>query len=369
MPAVLLLLCLLLPPAHAEEGVIASLDFESRPFGCATLDPLATLSLTTAPGVAFEGKGALELTCPPFAAQPRKSGAPGSVLISFLPSPDLKGVSLALWSAQAAPLQLQLMESMEGPRYGCVVYCPGQEWQEVRLGLADFSLDPEGPASDRPTPDPARVCLLSVVNLAAFLETMGQQNPMIYYEPGAEQTVRLDNVKLLSQAPPPARTGNALVSYSLPLRNLLFIGGVRLAMEESSDDEGHPALQLAYTVPARTVFGIVHRIARGDLAGCTGVRLRMRSSGQATFGVMLEEQRSAKEKCTYIATTTFTGLEGFKTVEVPFSSFQLEGGGNDPDGHLNPEQVGMVLLADLSVAGGAEDLRNIVWLESLEAAK
>jgi len=369
MPAVLLLLCLLLPLANAEEGVIASLDFESRPFGCATLDPLATLSLTSEPGAAFEGKGALQLSCPSYAGQPRKGGAPGSVLISFLPSPDLQGISLAVWTAHAAPLQFQLMETMDGPRYGCIVYCPGQEWQEVKLNRADFSLDLDGPPSDRSTPDPARVCLMAVIDLSAFLEMMTQSNPMIYYEPGAEQTLRLDNVKLLSQAPPPALTGNALVSYALPLRNIIFMGGTRLALEESSDDAGHPAVQVAYTVPARTVFGMIHRIRRGALAGCSALRLNMRSSGQATFGVMLEEQRTAKEKSTYITTVTFTGLEGFKTVEVPLADFKLEGNGNDPDGHLNPEQVGMVMLTDFSAAGGAEDVRNVVWLQSLEAER
>lgn len=369
MPVILLLLGLLVPLAHAEEDVLASLDFESPPFGCATLDPFATLRLTTEPGAAFEGKGALELNCPSYVGQPRKGGAPGSVLFSFLPSADLQAISVAVWTAHAAPLQFQLMESMDGPRYGCIVYCPGQQWQEVKLSLADFSLDLDGPPSERATPDPARVCLMSVVDLSAFLEMMTQSNPMIYYEPGAEQTLRMDNVRLLSRAPAPARAGSDLVSYAFPLRNVFFLGGARVVPEESSDDAGHPALQVAYTVPARTVFAVVHRVRRGDLAGCSGVRVRMRSSGQATFGVMLEEERTSKEKSTYLTTVSFTGLEGFKTVDIPFTDFKLEGNGNDPDGRLNPEKVGSVMLTDFSAAGGGNDLRNVVWLQSLEAVK
>jgi hypothetical protein len=332
-----------------------------------TLDPLATLRWTTEPGAAFEGKGALELSCPP-PGEARKEGVPGSVLFSFVPSKDLRGVSVAVWAAHATPLQFQLMERMDGPRYGCLVYCPAQEWQDIRLSLFDFSLDPEGPPSDRITPDPAHVCLLSVVDLSGFLETMAQGNPMLYYEPGAEQTLRLDSVKLLSEAPP-GRTGPNLVSYSLPLQNVLFIGGTGLAVLESTDDEGKPALQLSYTVPARTVFGVVHRVRKGDLAGCNALRLRLRSSGQATFGVILEEERGPNQKSNYTTSLVLSGLDGWKTVQIPLSDFKLDEDTTDPDGRLNPECVGTILLIDLSAVGGGNDLRNVLWLQTLEAVQ
>jgi hypothetical protein len=79
-----------------------------------------------------------------------------------------------------------------------------------------------------------------------------------------------------------------------------------------------------YTVPARTILGVVHTLPAKALVGANSIRFRAKSSGTVTLIVALEEKRGEDQKSNYSAAVELTGLAPWKDVTVPMASFHVE---------------------------------------------
>lgn len=363
---------LLLIPCFAAGDppqVLVQRDFETDLGTVFTMDRQATLGVCHDEGVAFTGKGALRLvyTQRPSPQTPGVPDLPGSVLMPVMPpQPKLGAISFALRTTLAGPFVCMLGEGDNGPRYTAMLWSQANQWQPFTLRLKDFTFAREGPADPDGKLDPERVAALVLIDLQAMLGQSGEANTIFYMEPPGEQTLLLDDLKLTEAVPEPIPAVPApMISYGLPVKGMVFVGGLDVKLTEDADDAGEPVLKVEYTVPRRTLLGIAHALKPGALSGAGAIQIRLRSSGKATFIVGLEEQRSPGDKSSYNTSFTLSGLDGWQTVTLPLSQFKLDGDRPDPDGKLDPEQVGMLMLGDLSAMAQQTDLSNVLWLDWL----
>jgi hypothetical protein len=365
---------LLLMPCFAAGNppqVLVQRDFETDPGTVFTMDRQATLGVCRDEGVAFTGKGALRLvyTQRPFPQTQGVPDLPGSVLMPVMPvQPKLGAISFALRTTFAGPFACILGEGDNGPRYTAMLWSQANQWQPFTLRLKDFIFDRDGPADPDGKLDPERVAALILVDLRAMLEQSGEANTLFYMEPSGEQTLLLDDLKLTEAVPEATPAVPApMVSYGLPVKGMAFVGGLNVKLTEDADDAGEPVLKVEYQVPTRTLFAVAYALKPGALSGAGAIQIRLRSSGRATFIVGLEEQRNPGDKSSYNTSFTLSGLDGWQTVTLPLSQFKLDANRADPDGRLDPEQVGMLILGDLSAMAQQMDLRNVLWLDWLTA--
>jgi hypothetical protein len=365
---------LLLMPCFAAGNppqVLVQRDFETDPGTVFTMDRQATLGVCRDEGVAFTGKGALRLvyTQRPFPQTQGVPDLPGSVLMPVMPvQPKLGAISFALRTTFAGPFACILGEGDNGPRYTAMLWSQANQWQPFTLRLKDFIFDRDGPADPDGKLDPERVAALILVDLRAMLEQSGVANTLFYMEPSGEQTLLLDDLKLTEAVPEATPAVPApMVSYGLPVKGMAFVGGLNVKLTEDADDAGEPVLKVEYQVPTRTLFAVAYALKPGALSGAGAIQIRLRSSGRATFIVGLEEQRNPGDKSSYNTSFTLSGLDGWQTVTLPLSQFKLDANRADPDGRLDPEQVGMLILGDLSAMAQQMDLSNVLWLDWLTA--
>ncbi len=378
---VALLAALLVPliPCCGAETALFSADFETDTAGFATWDSTARLALNREPGVAHGGTAALELR---FVQRPARPGAaggremPGSLICQFpQPSPELRGLSFAVSTAVSVPVIVVLAEGADGPRYVAIVWCEAGAWEEVSLSLDDFHLDTDGP----PDPDgkltPEKMAGLGIVD-GSFLGLQADQTAsLLYVDPPRTQVLRVDDLKVLSTAPPArlaaAPDTIALADYTFPLKAVQFIGAKDRTVEQDDTDDGGVALKLSYALPAQTVMVAVHVLRDGALAGASAIRFRARANGQTDLLVLLEERgkRPAGGKAGYIATTRIPAAAPWHTAQIPIGDFKPNGQTPDPNGKLDLELVDSLIIVDASALDENKPIRNTLWLADLAGVK
>jgi hypothetical protein len=369
------------PLLWAQDDVLISNEFETTQGPFTTGDELATLDLLQDPDLAFKGQSCLQLTYTQRdLAEGVDGGMPGSIAYNVSPpQPELKGIRFALATEFNTPLVLIASEGDGGPRYQTMVQSQAGSWQDVRLGLQDFALDPQSP----PDPDgkltPGGITGFLLVDLYQMLHGAMSQVPLFHVEPFRDQHVWLDNFDLLAADPrerPAPVEGQVLINdYQLPLTRIFTIGGEQTtASLEDLGEAGH-ALKLSYTIPAGTIMGVSHALATGALAEVRSLRLRARSEQAETFIVALQEDQPEQagqepmEQANYSAMVSLDAGAPYKDIDLPISSFALQQNAVDPDGRLDMSKVNGVMLLDASAMQGAQDHQNTLWLQSLVGLK
>jgi hypothetical protein len=377
----LLILLLCAPLLWAQDDALVTNEFETTQGPFTTGDEFATLDLLHDPDMAYKGQACLQLAYTQRALDDGADGGmPGSIVYSVSPpQAELKGIRFAVATEFNTPLVLIATEGEGGPRYQTMVQSQAGAWQDVRLGLQDFAIDPQSP----PDPDgkltPGEVTGFLLVDLYQMLHGFISQVPFFHAEPFRAQHIWLDNFDLLASDPrerPEPVAGQALISnYELPLLGVFQIGGEQIAMSTEDLGKAGSALKVSYLIPAGTIMGISHALAPGALAEVRSVRLRMRSEHAETLILALQEDQPEQagqepmEQANYSATISLDAGAPYRDFDLPVSSFALQEGAVDPDGKLNMGEVTGVMLLDASAMQGAQDHQNTLWLQSLTGLK
>jgi len=208
-----------------------------------------------------------------------------------------------------------------------------------------------------------------LVDLAVFFRTMAEANDMFYLPVQVEQTLWLDELKLLSETPEdePADDGMVINDYSSPLRGVAFLGGdsIEVTAPEAEGDQAH--VQIKYSVPAGTLMAIIHQVPGGLPADTKALTLRARCDEDATFFINMEEQtdRGDENKAGYNASITISGGPDWQTLTVPIAEFTLGEEHEDLNGKLDLEHVQMVMLANIRSLVENVDIEGVLYLDEL----
>jgi len=371
--AVALMLCSF--AGAQQDDTLLLLDFEQGTEGIMCADSEATLGTTDDPEVVFAGERSLQVDYLQEAvtAGGVGRGFPGALVVPLVDQfEDLRGISFAIATALSTPIVVNLTEGPEGPRYNCMLWCNSGAWHEYELSLDDFIPDLNGPVDPNGVLDPSQVNVITFLDADGFLRTVAESTPLFYAGPPDEQTLWLDDFRLLGHAPEaPAEEGAGVTigHYAPPLRGFACIGGqdVNAVSEEQAD--GSYALRVDYGVPPRTLFAIMHLVPPGSLAGMGAIRLQAITNSPATLIVSMEERWGAGEqnKASYYTTVPLESTGDWETLTIPVSSFNLGDDSTDPNGTLDMDLVGTMMVGDGTAAVEDAEVVNSLWLRELVA--
>ncbi|MGC9317653.1 MAG: hypothetical protein ACP5KN_06400 [Armatimonadota bacterium] len=362
----------------AQEGdALLLLDFEEGPEGFFSIDPGTSVSATADPELAHSGSGALQVQYMQRAMTVGGggSGFPGAVVLPLMePFEELGTVSFAIASELSTPVVVVLTEGPDGPRYNCMLWCAAGAWHEYSLSLHEFTFDLDGPPDPNETLDPGEVSVVAIFDADAFLRVIGQSTELFHVEPPEEQTLRLDDFRLLGEEPevtPEADGAVTIATYQRPLRGFTCVGGQDVVAEAEELEGGGSALRLDYTIPERTLFAVMHPARRGSLAGMEAIRFQGRTNREVTLIISLEEKRGPgdENKSSYNATVPLMPGEGWETISAHISSFSLGDDQTDPNGALDMDLVHTVTIGDATAVLEGAEVLNSLWLRDLVAVR
>ncbi len=360
-----------------QDDTLLLLDFEQDTEGIVCPDSEATLGTTDDPDVVFDGRRSLRVDYPQAAVTPGGTGRgfPGALVVP-LPDPfdDLRGVSFAIATALSTPIVVNLSEGPEGPRYNCMLWCAAGAWHEYKLPLDEFIPDMNGPVDPNGVLDPGLVNAVTLLDADGFLRTVAESTPLFHVTPPDEQTLWLDDFRLLARAPEiPAQEGPGVTigHYAPPLRGFACIGGQDVTAVSEEQPDGTFALRVDYTVPPRTLFAIMHLVRPGALAGMGAIRLQAITNSPATLIISVEERWGAGEqnKASYYATVPLEATGDWETLTIPVSSLNLGDNESDPNGVLDMDLVSTVMVGDGTAAVEDTEVVNSLWLRGLTAVE
>ncbi len=356
--------------AFAQQGALVNEGFEDGVGEFVTLDGSATLGVTLEEGEVYGGRGSLQLgyTQRTFGPGMSPRDMPGTLVLPLAqPLPRLEGLSFAIWSAESTAMMVMLAERDDGPRYNCFVWCEAGAWHEIELGLDDFVLDQDGPDDPDGELEPEMIGGVGFVDVSSFLRHLAEQTPLIHSEPETDQILRLDDLKLLATSPVRSDPGEGIVliaDYEQPT-GFVMIGGEDLVVADEDAGDGSRALTVTYDLSPRTLVGVVHQVRPGTLAGVSELRLRVRCTAETTLIVTVEEQRGqdATVKAEYMTIVQVAAFEPWREVVIPVEDLTPTDQCNDPNGQLDIELVGTIVVADATALVVNEAVTNNLSLD------
>jgi hypothetical protein len=295
----------------------------------------ATVAITREAAQVREGRGAL--LC-------GYTGAPGSPFSLSAADLELSGVrslTCSLKPSSQAPLVLILTEQ-DGSIYHTFATCPGGEWTDVALSLADFQLQ-DGSQDENGALDADQIGSFTVQELANMPGGLGE----VFGTKVGPQALVVDRVSFSAQALPSplhAERGRIMVDdFGGPCLRLLPVGGAELSRVPGADGGAPSAVALRFAFAAagpRAWPGIVLPVGTLDLSGATAWRLRAKSPGGLKLTAVLEEWDGSK----YEATVTFADAADWSATDVPLSDLKLDPSTTDENGALDIGQVRVVVI-------------------------
>jgi len=365
------------PVTAQEQDVLFLLDFEQDTEGVLSVDSEATVSTMDDPEVVYNGNRSLQVQYMQEAVAPGGGGRgfPGALIVP-LPDPleELGGVSFAVASALSTPIVVALTEGAEGPRYNCMLWCAAGSWHEYSLALHEFNADLDGPLDPNGELDPEEVNVVTILDAGGFLRLLGESTSLFHVDPPGEQTLWLDDFKLLSEGPeviPEAGGPVTIATYAPPLRGFVCVGGQDVTVESEEFEDGEYALRMDYSTPPGTLFAAIHLARPGALAGMGAIRFHARTNRPVTLIVSLEEKRGPgdENKSSYYATVPLEPSEDWEMVTIPISIFTLGDDAFDTNDHLDMDVVNTVMIGDATAAFEDTEVINSLWLRGLVAVE
>jgi len=358
--------------AFAQQGVLFSEYFEDGVGDFVTLDQRAVMDVTREEGEPHGGRGALQLsyTQRTYGPSMQTEDMPGTLILPLSePLANLEGLSFAIWSEKSTAIMVMLGEKDDGPRYNCLVWCEAEQWHEIELGLDDFTLDQDGPDDPDGKLDPELINGIGFVDASSFLRYLAQTTPMIHAEPETDQVLRLDDVKLLATSPVRTDPGEGIVpiaDYEQPA-GFVIIGGEDVIVADEDAGDGTRALTVTYDLSPGTLVGVAHQVKPGTLADVGSLQIRVRCTAETTLAVTVEEERGegGMFKAEYMTMVEVEAFEPWRSIVIPVEDLTPTDQCNDPNGRLDMDLVGTIVVADATALVTNEAVTNDLSLDEL----
>lgn len=346
-------------------------DFEENTEPWGTLDPQAILGLTSAQENVLAGTSALELQYlfqPVFTGEPSLKGSVNMQLEGGMPG--LAAVALGLKTSQPTSVGVGLLRQ-GGGAYVVPVFSTGTDWHYVVLSLDEFLPGDDLPAATGPL-QPAEITGLILIDISQWLAPLVAKLPVTGLSPGPRR-LWVDEVRLLATdlppetVPLPAGSPEPVIIDSCDREAFRFIvlGGeqVKPSLEQAEDGARHYCID--YTLPGGTLFALLRSLRRGSLTGTGSLHLSVRASRALSLVVSVEE----KDKSRYDTLVQVEPSDDWTRLDVPYDSLTLADDSTDENSQLDPAQISLFTLADLSALQSLDNLETTLWLEDIYATE
>ncbi len=354
-----------LAAAAAAQAPLAEWTFDTGVGEWTSLDPGATVSVTTDANVVREGAGA----CLEYAYTPQAGALTGALTPVTAGLPGAQSVRFHLRTSEYAWATVVLAEADRSAYVATFSSLPAT-WQEVALGLNEFRLM-DNTEDENGQLDPEQIAAVGFGDVVSLLAAVARQVPFILAPELGPRMLWLDDVRVEAEPVPPrwevTQAGGAravrLDSFEgAPLQWLTLTGaGIEVAYDRERVADGELSLRVSYSLPPDKVFGLLTDPADAPLAGTR--RLQMSVASKEAITLLLELKETDESK--YHARATLAGTGQFEEVNVPLTDFALADDSTDENGRLDLDQLKEFLIADLSGALGTPTGANTLWLDNL----
>jgi hypothetical protein len=333
------------------------------------LDAGNGLKIATEAGNVKEGKGALEYHY-------QLVGNGPTALMSSLSLRLKNPRSVSAWIKTSEPSMIAwTFSERDGSSYMAPVFTSGGEWQFVKLGLGDFSLD-EHSKDENGQLDGGQISSVGFIDAAAMFGGLGA-------EPGATRTLWIDELAASDEEPAarqttmdveggklvriddfeqgaPAWVGFTLSGFAGGKPTVTMDKGTTIGVADKDAAAGKGALQVSYFAPEASLFALLRFWGKLPLTGVTQLRFSLKSKFDAKLMVSVEERDGSG----YNLQLDATGGEKWQQHQLPLAGFTLGDDKVDENGKLDSDQLKQVSLIDMSGAVG-EPGQNVLWLDEV----
>jgi hypothetical protein len=282
-----------------------------------------------------------------------------------------KAKALRLWIKADYTTTLALvLQEQDGGRYVTVFSAPKDQWQQVEVSTADFTLmegkdDPQDPDSKL---DMDQVAAVAIGDFGQFFAQLGDENvaKLLNVQAG-QHTLYLDDFTVTEETLPSAFSAvNADVridTFARPQLAWIAVGGVKLSKAEGKPLEG-PGMKADYRQAPQKIIGIMRNVPRGKMAGTDKLTFTAASTKRTMLVVQVEEKDGGK----FNSTVEIPDGSEAKTVSLNFADFNPADDSPVKDRKVKMDLVNQILFIDATgLLGGAEE-DNTLWIGGLRAS-
>jgi hypothetical protein len=259
-----------------------------------------------------------------------------------------------------------LSERKPGGNYSTMIWAPANEWLQVELSPADFSLNTG--ASDPPDPD-ARLDLdqvegIGIFDFAEFIASAPPNPNMVMERSSGAHTLAIENFELRTSS---VAAPEALVldRFDRGFLQWMTMGGMKLKLAATSP-LGGPALQASYEPADGQIAVLMRLFPNRDLSAASRIAFDIASERETTLVVALEQRKSGADQPSRFNLTIFPP-GGRKVFQVNLNLADFDVDVNSARGKLDPALLKSISFADVSAMAGGDASPNTIWIGNLRA--
>ena len=270
----------------------------------------------------------------------------------------------------ATILAVMLSEKKPGGDYTALFWSPKDQWQQIDLVPADFTIN-DGP-KDAKDPD-GRLDVDQVQSIALldggqfFSQLPRDQSPIAVMQLAGDHKLAWEDYRVVTE--PAQAQARAIVIDDFHRGFLPWItpGGGDLALSKSGNPLGKPALEFRYEQGGAKLAVLMHPLGQLDLTGMKELSFDVSSAREAHVLITLEKQKVDGRAPRYNHDfTVAAGQTGH--MSIPFSEFTLaDDSPPDPAGHLELNQVRSLGLVDVGGMLEGAAGQNTLWIAEVKA--
>ncbi len=305
-----------------------------------------------------EGRAALDL---------RYRVAKGEVSVFVLPVPGAAlaaagKLRFAIRASHAGSLMLAL-EEQGGGRWTYPVALNANQWQELRIPLAELVLASGGdaPADANGRLDLDRVQRLTLVDVGAMLAAGSADMMRLFDIPGGERRLVLDDLHFAAEAPAAARGAAALDGFGDAPPPWSVFGAERVSSTAEAPLRG-PGLAIDYRKKTGRVMSAIRPLSPGALTGAEGLALELGSRMKTELTLKLEQADGGR----FEARFELPGDGRLQTRSLRFAEFKRAGDSGTRADQVDPARVNNLLLLDVG-SWFTKGSDNRLWLQRVAA--
>jgi hypothetical protein len=302
--------------------------------------------------------------------------SPGKAAMAVLPVGEgsLAGLSHIQFRARtdvSTMLGVLLSETKPGGGdYTAVFWSPKDQWQQIDLTPADFSLNDgaKDPKDADGRLDLEQVQAVGIVDAGQLFNQPRGNGKLPFAVAGlsGEHKLSVEDLRFVTEGKAQPGKGVIVDDFGRGFLRWFKLGDGELSLNSGTNPLKKAALEFHYRQEAAQFTILLHPLGQTDLRGATELSFDISSTHDAHFILALEMQKIEGRPGARYNHDFLVGAGQVGHMQIPLSEFTLaEDSPPDPVGHLDPGKVRSLGLVDLSgiLEGGKE--KNTLWLADL----
>ncbi len=254
----------------------------------------------------------------------------------------------------------------DGGRYKTVFTCSANTWQEVSIGLSDFTLSEDGgdPKDPDGKLDPDQIEGVAIVDTDSFIvQMLGDMPAIVNLATGAHSlyvnSFTIDDTPVVAVSPA-VHGETSLMSLLRPQTDWMVIGDVSVQKATEKPLTG-ASMKIVYTQTKGKFFAMMKPVKVGSFAGVTEIDFSAASMIPLSLMVQIEDTNGNK----FNTVVMLPGESQANDYTLNRADFAPAQDSKDPGAKLELPLIKQVVIMDVTGFGDIQDKANSLWLNKL----